>query len=405
MLITNKSWFGLSTFAAMFKRYSKDFWLLSASMFFFMLSFNLILPEMNGFISSLGGAKLKGSVIFLFSIAAGISRPFAGKLADLIGRKRTIYTGIAIAFFVSLSYPLMSLLSFFLLLRFTHGLSAGFAPTGSTALLTDILPEGKKGAAMGLWGTFISLGIGVGQALGSYIFSLSNFDTLFMCSAGFAVIALLFIFPIKETLADKQRFSWQQLRIRKEDIIEPDVRPAALIMLLTAISSGVIFVLSSDYAGYLGIQNKGYFFGIYVLSTIAIRLLFSSISDRIGRRKTMLFGCGLLVFSMISIGLANSIGTYTAGAVVFGLATGISSPTLFAWTADLSPVHRRGTGSGTMFIALEAGILIGSGLTFLVYHNTFLTAKICMFIAAAFALLAILALLIQLRKISFVPNA
>ena len=99
-----------------------------------MLSFNLILPEMNGFISSLGGAKLKGSVIFLFSIAAGISRPFAGKLADLIGRKRTIYTGIAIAFFVSLSYPLMSLLSFFLLLRFTHGLSAGFAPTGSTAL-------------------------------------------------------------------------------------------------------------------------------------------------------------------------------------------------------------------------------------------------------------------------------
>ena len=119
----------------------------------------------------------------------------------------------------------------------------------------------------------------------------------------------------------------------------------------------------------------------------------------------MLFGCGLLVLSMISIGLANSIGTYTAGAVVFGLATGISSPTLFAWTADLSPVHRRGTGSGTMFIALEAGILIGSGLTFLVYHNTFLTAKICMFIAAAFALLAILALLIQLRKISFVPNA
>jgi MFS family permease len=48
-----------------------------------MLSFNLILPEMNGFISQLGGSALKGSIIFLFSIAAGISRPFAGKLADL----------------------------------------------------------------------------------------------------------------------------------------------------------------------------------------------------------------------------------------------------------------------------------------------------------------------------------
>ncbi|MFN5653980.1 MAG: MFS transporter, partial [Flavobacteriia bacterium] len=69
----------------MLKRYSKDFWLLSASMFFFMLSFNLILPEMNGFISGLGGSEVKGSIIFLFSVAAGVSRPFAGRLADLIG--------------------------------------------------------------------------------------------------------------------------------------------------------------------------------------------------------------------------------------------------------------------------------------------------------------------------------
>jgi MFS family permease len=396
---TNKGWFGLSTFAAMFKRYSKDFWLLSASMFFFMLSFNLILPELNGFISQLGGAKFKGSIIFLFAIAAGLSRPFAGKLADLIGRKRTIYVGIAIALVTSLCYPIMSLLGFFMLLRFVHGLSAGFAPTGSTALLTDILPAGKKGAAMGLWGTFISLGIGIGQALGSSIFSVSNFDILFLCSAAFAVIALLFIFPIKETLAIQQRFSWQQLYIKKEDVLEPDVKPAAFIMLLTAISSGVIFVLSSDFAGYLGIQNKGYFFGIYVLSTIAIRLLFSSISDRIGRRKTMLFGCSLLAVGMIWIGLANSVASYTAGAIIFGLATGISSPTLFAWTADLSPIHRRGTGAGTLFIALEVGIMLGAALTLLVYKNTLETARACFFISAAFALLAVIALGIQLRNI------
>ncbi len=65
-------------------------------MFCFMLSFNLILPEMNAFISALGGAAYKGSIIFLFSIAAGISRPFAGKLADVIGRKRTMNIGLAI---------------------------------------------------------------------------------------------------------------------------------------------------------------------------------------------------------------------------------------------------------------------------------------------------------------------
>jgi MFS family permease len=382
----------------MLKRYSKDFWLLSASMFFFMLSFNLILPEMNGFISGLGGSEVKGSIIFLFSVAAGVSRPFAGRLADLIGRKRSVFIGLGIAIAASISYAWVGALSIFFVLRFAHGLSAGFAPTGATALLTDILPPGRKGAAMGLWGTFISLGIGVGQALGSYIFERSNFDTLFMTSAAFGILALLLLSPIKETLPEQQAFQWRQLLIKWEDVVEPSVKPAALIMLLTAISSGLIFVLTPDYSTYLGIANKGYFFGIYVLSTIGIRLVFSSLSDRIGRRETMVIGCSLLVLSMVLLGYANDLWSYSFAAAIFGLATGISSPTLFAWTADLSLTHRRGTGSGTLFIALEIGILIGSGLTFLFYKNTIESARHCLFIAAGFGVIALLILLVQIRS-------
>jgi MFS family permease len=383
----------------MFTKYKKDFWLLSFSMFFFMLSFNLILPEMNGFISNLGGSEVKGSIIFLFSIAAGLSRPFAGKLADLIGRKRSVYIGLAIAIMASLSYAWIGALYLFFVLRFAHGLSAGFAPTGATALLTDMLPPGKKGAAMGLWGTFISLGIGVGQALGSYIFAHSNFNTLFMASAGFGVLALMLLSPIKETLPEQQAFRWRQLLIKWEDVVEPSVKPAALIMLLTAISSGLIFVLTPDYSAYLGIANKGYFFGIYVLSTIGIRLVFSSLSDRIGRRETMLIGCSLLVLSMTFLGFSDDIWSYSLAAAIFGLATGISSPTLFAWTADLSLPQRRGTGAGTLFIALELGILVGSGLTFLFYKNTIESARTCLFIAAGFGGIALLFLLLQMRKV------
>lgn len=405
MLTTNKSWFGLTTFAPMLLRYSKDFWLLSFSMFFFILSFNLILPEMNGFISQLGGSGVKGSIIFLFSVAAGISRPFAGKLADLIGRKRSIYIGLCFAIAASLSYSFVSWIGFFFVLRCLHGLSAGFAPTGATALLTDLLPPDRKGAAMGLWGTFISLGIGIGQALGSFIFTQSNFDVLFMCAAGFGFISFLLLIPIKETLPTQLRFNRKQLLIKWDDVVEPTVKPAATIMLLTAISSGVIFVLSPEYSAYLGITNKGYFFGIYVLTTIGVRLVFSSLSDRIGRRETMLFGCSLLVFSMIYLGFVDDIWSYTIAAGIFGLATGISSPTLFAWTADLSLAHRRGTGSGTLFIALEIGILIGSGLTFICYKNTMESARICMFLAAGFGVLALLLLLLQLRKSKLALNA
>jgi MFS family permease len=380
------------------KSYPKDFWLLSASMFCFMLSFNLILPEMNQFISALGGAAYKGSIIFLFSIAAGLSRPFAGKLADIMGRKKTMNIGLIITIIVSLAYPFTRSIGLLFALRFIHGLSAGFSPTSATALLTDLLPEKRRGAAMGIWGTFISLGIGVGQSLGSYIYSLSSYNVLFLCAAGFGFLSVIFSALIKETLADKHAFSWSILKLKTEDIIEKPVKPAALIMFLTAISSGMIFVLTPDVSDFLNIDNKGYFFGIYVLSTIVMRLFFSSLSDRIGREQTLLIGCVFLIASMVLLAVAQSFLGYTLAAAVFGLATGISSPTLFAWTADLSLPERRGTGSGTMFIALEGGILFGSGLTFFFYKNTLESAQLLFNIAGGFAMIAFIALIFQLQK-------
>lgn len=366
-------------------------------MFCFMLSFNLILPEMNQFISALGGAAYKGSIIFLFSIAAGLSRPYAGKLADVMGRKKTMNIGLLITIVVSLAYPFTRSIGLLFALRFIHGLSAGFSPTSATALLTDLLPEKRRGAAMGIWGTFISLGIGIGQALGSFIFSHSNYDVLFLCAAGFGFIAIIFSALIKETLLNKQAFSWSILKLKTEDIIEKPVKPAALIMFLTAISSGMIFVLTPDVSDFLQIGNKGYFFGIYVLTTIVMRLFFSSLSDRIGREQTLLIGCLFLIASMLLLANAQTQFSYTLAAAVFGLATGISSPTLFAWTADLSLPERRGTGSGTMFIALEGGILFGSGLTFVFYKNTLTSAQLLFDIAAGFALAAVVALIFQLK--------
>lgn len=377
--------------------YDKNFWLLCFSMFFFMASFNLILPELNGFITNLGGAEHKGLIITLFSISAGISRPFSGKLSDTIGRKRVIYFGILISSIVALLYPLSYSVAFFLILRFLHGFSAGFSPTGSTALLTDLIPADSRGKAMGIWGTFISLGIGGGQALGSLIFEYFGYNSLFMISAFFTVISLLLVLKVEETLLIKQKFDGSQLRIQTKDIFEPSVTPAAIVMLLTAFSSGIIFVITPDVSAFLGISNKGFFFGIYVISTILIRLFTSSLSDKIGRRQTLLIGCTILMISMILIATSNSVSTYTLSAVVFGLATGISSPTLFAWTADLSHEARRGIGVGTMFIALEIGIILGSASTLLFYDNSKNTILISFMVGALLSLVAALYLIWQIR--------
>ena len=379
-------------------KYSKNFWLMCLAMFFFMTSFNLILPELNNYISILDGADKKGLIITLFTISAAISRPFSGKLADTIGRKKVIYLGIICSFFVMLIYPFSYSVLFFLILRFLHGFSAGFAPTGATALLTDLIPEKSRGHAMGIWGTFISLGIGVGQTLGSWIYLSFGFTILFLIGALFSLIAFILVFWIKETLVNQQKFNFKLLRISWKDVFEPNVLPAAFVMLLSAMCSGMIFVLTPDLSTYLGISNKGFFFGIYVIATILIRLLTSSLSDRIGREKTLLIGCFILVISMLLVGTSNSIVSYIFAAIIFGIATGITSPTMFAWTADLSHEDRRGVGAGTMFIALEFGIMFGALLTLVSYDSTKSTILLTFLIGAMMATIACIYLILIIAR-------
>lgn len=371
--------------------------MIAISLFFYMISFNVLLPEMNEFISDLGGEDLKGLIIALFTIFAGLSRPFSGKLSDLIGRKKVMLIGMAIGAVITLLYPLSGVVFFFLTLRLLHGFSAGFLPTGATAMVSDILTPDQRGRGMGIWGVFISLGIGVGQYLGTPLKQLFGMDGLFMIATASCLFAGILIVLLKETLPETQKFEWSMLKLNWDDVLDPSVMPAAMVMFLSAVSSGIVFVITPDMGNYLDIENKGWFFGVYVMSTILIRLFGSGVSDKIGRRKTLIGGMTMLIISMTTVAFSNSIEMYTTGAVLFGIATGISSPTLFAWTADLSKPERRGVGSGTLFIALEFGILLGSASTLVTYDNTLGSVPVVFLFGSLLAAIAVLYLFWHLK--------
>lgn len=369
--------------------------MLAISMFLFMTSFNLIIPELNGFITNLDGADQKGLIILFFSVTATLARPISGKLSDTIGRKPVMYIGVVFGGLACLLYPLSTTVFFFLSLRLFHGFAAGFHPTGATAMATDILPADKRGQGMGIWGVFISLGFGVGQSLGSIITNEIGLNNLFMIATGVSLIAGIMLMNVKETLPAEQKvpFSFSLLTFNLNDIFEPTVLPSAIVMLLSATCSGVIFVIAPDLAEYLDIENKGAYFTYYAISTIVVRLFTSSLSDKIGRRKTLIIGITLLIFSLILTGLATTEISFIIAATIFGIATGINSPTLMAWMGDLSDVKRRGAGSGTIFIALEIGIMLGSGLTLYTYDSTPNSVFFTFSIVAGIAFLALLYLI------------
>jgi len=113
--------------------YTFQFALLCLSHVLFAGSFTMIIPELPDYLTQLGGAEYKGLIISLFTLTAGISRPFSGKLTDTVGRVPVMIVGALVCVVCSLFYPLLTSVAGFLLLRLLHGFSTGFKPTASTA--------------------------------------------------------------------------------------------------------------------------------------------------------------------------------------------------------------------------------------------------------------------------------
>ncbi len=368
--------------------FSKDFWILNAVVFSFFFSFNLIIPQLPEFITSLGGEDYKGLIIGAFALSALVSRPFSGKLIDHVGRKPIMLFGIGVSIVVSFGYPLVHGVTSFLALRFLHGICAGFTPTATTAMVSDIVPIHKRGEAMGVVGMAGNLGMSMGPALGSEVGVTYGNQTMFIVGGFMAFLALIPTIKLTETVKNVQSFSWSMLKLKQAEIIEPRVLTQGVIMTLSVVTFGALLTLIPDYCKQFGVVKNGYYFTVVTVTSLFIRVLSGKLSDKFGREIVLLVGIAFLVSANIMLISAQSVTMLFASAAIFGISTGINSPTLFAWTIDNGNQKFIGRGISTLFIFLEIGIIIGAVVPAKIYdnhadqiHNAFLFTLSCSVLA------------------------
>jgi MFS family permease len=203
---------------------------------------------------------------------------------------------------------------------------------------------------------------------------------------------------MKETLTDKVKFKASLLRISQKEIIDMNALPAAVVTLLSYISYGAILTLVPDWGEHLGIHNKGLFFMVLTLASLLVRFVAGKVSDRKGRVNVIVAGLVILFIALLVLGITESVSGLLGGAVLYGVATGILSPAINAWTIDLSLAEHRGKAMATMYIALEAGIGLGALIAGWVYHDIIVRIPWILIAAGTFSLFALVYLGLRNRK-------
>jgi MFS family permease len=352
--------------------YTLQFGLLCVSNFLFSASFQMLIPELPDHLTALGGADYKGYIIALFTLTAGLSRPFSGKLTDTIGRVPVMVFGSLVCVIASAFYPFVTTVFGFLLLRFSHGFSTGFKPTATSAYVADLVDVDRRGEAMSALGVSAALGMSIAPVLGSEITRWASFNTMCGVSSAFALLSVLILVNnMPETLKNKEKFTLSHLKISRDEIFDVQALPPFIVQLLLSFASGVCLTLIPDLSKHIGIANKGLFFGISTAASLGIRLVAGKASDQYGRVVVMKWSSVGVVISMALLGFGQTFFLFVAAAIIFGLSWGMNTPTLSAWTVDLVDDNNRGRGLATMYIALEAGIGLGAFFSAKMYDNDF----------------------------------
>ena len=362
----------------------KKLYALSLSSLFFSASYNILLPELPKYLINIGGKEYLGFIILLFTIAALVSRPFSGFLSDQKGGKFVIAVGVLVSLGINLLYPIFPNVFGFLLLRFVHGFSTGFAPTGYTYFAKNNFSD--KGKAISIQTAFYTSGMAIGPLFSSYITENFGIEYLFYAGSALALLSMLLVLPLKEIRnREKQPISTHE---KSKSLIDFKIWKPAVCMFWVYLSFGILLIASPLIVEKIGFENKGAFFFFFTISTIVSRLILSNQFHQSKLPKLLQIASFLLILSSLFFGIWQEKIGFISASLLYGFAMGIFVPALNLWTIN-SNSGEDGKAISTLYIFMELGIGIGAfliGALIVKYESAFKIVNISYLILSIFIL-------------------
>jgi len=274
-------------------------------------------------------------------IGCAVGAMFAGKIADLYGRRLSLVV-CAILFAISgIGTGMSHHLFVFILFRLVGGLGVGAAAMVSPMYIAEMTPAKWRGRLVACYQMAIVIGILVAYFTNYFLNNLGENSWRWMFASQTAPSLLFFLLllwvpetprwlimkgrrqeakdilekissglPVDEELADIEQSFHHQHRISLKHLLTKTYRPVLFIGVIVAVFQQVTGINSIIYYAPVifketGISSSSSLFQTIIIGVVNVASTFVAIGlvDRIGRRKLLLTGSVLMGLSLTAVGL------------------------------------------------------------------------------------------------------
>jgi len=347
---------------------SRDFSILLLSLAVVSLGFGILTPIMPKFAGvNLGMSEFEMGLAYAsFAVSFALFMLPAGYWADRVGRKQMIISGILIFAMTTLALAFITDKYQFVALRVLEGIGAAMVTPAAFALTVDLVPESKRGMAMGAEGTAQLLGGLGGPGLGGFLAGEIGFYYPFYVAAALAVICAVLTTnirspPVRVTEKKPTLFSmfksWKRNAAENKALWAVTTRGFVMGVVQGLWNLGLILFWYDKLD--MTTTEVGFAITAGMLVMVLATIPFGMMSDRHGRRPFMIIGGAIMVLGLgLNVIITEVWQVFVLVSVeMFGAA--MSNPSVGAMLADVMLEEERGRVMGAYQMIVGIGNIVG----------------------------------------------
>jgi MFS family permease len=310
-----------------------------------------------------GGNVEVGVTIAALSVAAVVTRPIAGSIADRHGYKMVMLCGTVTCVLASLAYYGAGNIGLLLAVRIVHGIGEGTVYTGGAAWLVHLCPPERRGRVVGLYGIFMWLGITLGTLAGTVAMRVSGFPAVWgLCAIAAAAGTA--------SVAAKKAPPQPQIAGGPGSLLPRAAIVPGLAVSLAGLGYAALAAFVSLHMLAHGVANGIAAFDAFGFTYIGVRLFIGNVPDRLGPRMVAFWSALVEAAGLVIVAVAANLTTVIIGGLVIGAGLSLLFPSLALIVITRAPESQRGAALGAITSFWDVGIAVGAPMSGLIASLT-----------------------------------